>query len=458
MPQNAASAENRPARAGRVPRRLRRLLRGFWGEQSGSTLALFAFALPAMLGMGAIGVETGLWYVSKRAIQTQADAGALGGAFAKVWGQTDTQAKAAALNEAERNGYVEGASEDIESNIPAKYGPYATVDDTVEVMISREHDTMLFAAVVPDDLLKVSTRAVAGILPTGKACILALDEVEDGALTNGGQTTVLAPKCAIASNSTADDSIRFTGSATVDVQTLWTAGDMLIDGNQAKLTTADPPTVRKWPLEDPFEGTPIDIPLGACLNSNWNSSGTKSPGKYCNSIMVASGSVINLMPGTYYIDQGNLTVNGGATLACPTCSPGGEGVTFVLTSSGSVNNIGTVTINGNATIILNAPGTGMASAGPGGIYEGLLFYQDPRAPSSTSKSATLNGTAASSLVGATYFPNNNVTWTGNLSGVSECTVIVANTVTLTGNSLLSTDKCDEFKIKTAVTTKVSLIE
>ena len=67
------SALGKPAR-----RRLTGYLRELWREQNGSTLALFAFALPAMLGLGAIGVETGLWYVSKRAIQTQADAGALG--------------------------------------------------------------------------------------------------------------------------------------------------------------------------------------------------------------------------------------------------------------------------------------------------------------------------------------------------------------------------------------------
>jgi hypothetical protein len=435
-----------------------KLLKTIWSEQSGSTLALFAFALPAMLGLGAIGVETGLWYVSKRAIQTQADAGALGGAFAKVWGRSDSEAEAAALREAERNGYHEGDYEDIERHIPPEHGPYEGEESAFEVMIYRTHKTMLFAAIVPDDALKVSTRAVAGIIPTGKACILALDKVQDGALTNGGQTSVYAPKCAIASNSTADNAVRFTGSATVNVQTVWTAGDMLIDGNQAKLTVADPATTRTWPLQDPFAGTPIDIPLGACQNSNWTGGGTKYPGKYCNNIMVASGAVINLMPGTYYIDQGNLTINGGATLTCTACSPGGEGVTFVLTSSGSTNNIGTVSINGGATIILNAPGTGAASAGPGGIYEGLLFYQDPRAPESTSKSATFNGTASSSLVGATYFPNNNVTWTGDLTGTSECTVIIADTVTLTGNSVLSTEKCEEFQIKTAVTTKVALIE
>jgi hypothetical protein len=84
------------------------------------------------------------------------------------------------------------------------------------------------------------------------------------------------------------------------------------------------------------------------------------------------------MPGTYYIDQGNLQVNGGATLKCTACSPGGEGVTFVLTSSGSASNIRTVQLNGSATVTLNAPATGAASAGPGGIYEGCFSIKSPR--------------------------------------------------------------------------------
>ena len=441
-----------------APRAARAALKRLWREQSGSTLALFAFALPAMLGLSAIGVETGLWYVSKRAIQTQADAGALGGAFAKVWGRPDSEIEAAAINEAQRNGFDGGASESIDPSTPPQYGPFKGEDSAVEVMIYRQHNTMLFAALVPDDLLTVSTRAVAGIVPTGKACILALDEHGAQTLTNSGNTTVTAPKCAIASNSTDDQAAFFTGSATVDVQTVWAVGDMLIDGNKAKLTTADPPTTGTWPLEDPFEDTPIDIPLGACSSGNWTGASTRYPGKYCNGITVNSSAVINLMPGTYYIDQGNLQINGGATVTCAACSPGGEGVTFVLTSSGSVNNIGTVQINGTATVVLNAPSAGSASAGPGGIYEGLLFYQDPRAPTQLSKSGILNGGASSSLVGATYFPSNNVTWSGNLTGNSECTVIIADTVTLTGSSILSTEKCEEFKIKTAVTTKVALIE
>ncbi|HXV25370.1 MAG TPA: hypothetical protein VED46_14045 [Alphaproteobacteria bacterium] len=434
-----------------------RLLTRFWREQSGSTLALFAFALPSLLGVSAIGVEAGLWYVSKRAIQTQADAGALGGAFAKVWGRSDTEVEAAAVKEAQRNGYAGGASESIDPNTPPTYGPYAGEDDAVEVMIYRQHDTMLFAAIVPDDFLTVSTRAVAGIVPTGKACVLALDETSPQALTNSGNTTVNA-NCAIASNSTDDQAAFFTGSADVDVQTVWAVGDLLTQGNNVNLTTADPPITKTWPLEDPFAGTPIDIPPGACNSSTWTGVATKFPGKYCNGITVNSSAVINLMPGTYYIDQGNLQVNGGATVTCTSCAPGGEGVTFVLTSSGSVNNIGTVQLNGTSEVTLNAPAEGAASAGPGGIYEGLLFYQDPRAPTDTAYSAILNGGSDSSLVGGMYFPSNNVTWSGNLTGLSECIVIIAETVTLTGSSILSSEKCEEFKIKTALTTKIALIE
>ena len=458
MRSKAATARARRIRPPHVRKPLRVHFAELWREQGGSTLALFAFALPGLLGLGAIGVETGLWYVSKRAVQTQADAGALGGAFAKVWGRSDADAKAAALKEAQRNGFEGGAPEGMDRNIPPLYGPYMGEDSAFEVMISRRHDTMLFAAIVPDDFLTVSTRAVAGIVPTGKACILALDKLAAQALTNSGNTSIEAPKCAIASNSTDDQAAFFTGSATVNVQTVWTAGDMLQEGNKVKLTTADPPTTRTWPLVDPFEGTPIDLPLGACSNGNWTGAATKYPGKYCGGITVNSSAVINMMPGTYYIDGGNLQINGGATVTCASCSPGGEGVTFVLTSSGSANSIGTAQINGGATVTLNAPAAGAASAGPGGIYEGLLFYQDPDAPTSISKTGQLNGGATSALIGGIYFPSNNVLWSGNLTGKSECTVIVADTVTLTGSSVLSNEKCEEFKIKTAVTTKVALIE
>jgi Putative Flp pilus-assembly TadE/G-like len=439
--------------AGSLSRAFKRLRR----EQSGSALALFAFSLPAMLGLTAIGVETGLWYVSKRAIQTQADAGALAGAFATVWGGSKTEVKAASLREAQRNGYDGGAAEKIVTNTPPASGPFAGADRAVEVMIYRQHNTLLFSAVVSDDSLTVSTRAVAGPVPTGKACILALDRHLTRALTNIGNTSVDAPHCAMASNSDDDQAAYFSGSSTVNVQTVWTAGEVVVQGGKAQLTTATPPTPKAWPLEDPYAGTPTDLPPGSCLSGAWNS-GTKSPGKYCNGITVNSSAVVNLTPGTYYIDKGDFHVNGGAQVTCSTCTPGDKGVTFVLTSSGTAAQIGTVYINGTAKVVLNAPAAGSGTAGPGDIYAGLLFYQDPRAITDSTKTAYLNGNANTELVGATYVPSNQVVLNGNVSGASECTVIVANTVGLSGSSVLSADKCDEYKIESPVTTKIALLE
>jgi hypothetical protein len=442
---------------GGLPKSLSRVFARLRREQSGSTLALFAFSLPAMLGLTAIGVETGLWYVSKRAIQTQADAGALGGAFTKVWGGSDAEAKAASVREAKRNGYDGGAAEKIVANTPPQFGPFAGTNKAVEVMIYRQHNTLLFSAVVSNDSLTVSTRAVAGPVPTGKACILALDPTLTRALTNIGNTSVDAPKCAMASNSKDAQAAYFSGSSTVNIQTVWTAGDLFVSGSKAKLTTAIPPTTKSWPLDDPFAGTPINLPLSSCLNGNWTT-GSKSPGKYCNGITVASSSVVNLMPGTYYIDKGDFHVNGGAQVTCSACSPGDKGVTFVLTSSGSAADIGTVYINGTAKVVLNAPAAGSGTAGPDDIYAGLLFYQDSRAITDSTKTVYLNGGANTVLVGATYAPSNQVVWNGNVSGASECTVIVANSVALTGSSVLSADKCDEYKIDSPVTTKIALLE
>ena len=41
---------------------------------------------------------------------------------------------------------------------------------------------------------------------------------------------------------------------------------------------------------------------------------TINPGVYCNGISVHAGATLTLNPGIYYLDQGSLSVNGGATL------------------------------------------------------------------------------------------------------------------------------------------------
>src|SRR5215831_2865568 len=60
----------------------------FWRERAGGVAVIYAVVLPGMLGMVGLGVEAGEWYIDKRALQTQADAAALAGAWERAYGRT----------------------------------------------------------------------------------------------------------------------------------------------------------------------------------------------------------------------------------------------------------------------------------------------------------------------------------------------------------------------------------
>jgi hypothetical protein len=105
---------------------------------------------------------------------------------------------------------------------------------------------------------------------------------------------------------------------------------------------------------------------------------TLTPDDYCAGIKINAGADVTFEPGIYVINRGDLTVNGGATIR-------GDSVTFILTAT-STNEVGNITINGGADVELTAPGPdGHFPNDPGhvdhGKYPGLLFIQDPAAPS-----------------------------------------------------------------------------
>jgi hypothetical protein len=117
-------------------------------------------------------------------------------------------------------------------------------------------------------------------------------------------------------------------------------------GGSSTLTLAKPPVVNAWAIEDPYGSLTIP-PLGACDHNSATYSGgtaTIDPGIYCNGIGFGANADVTLNPGTYYIDQGDFAVTATARLRCACIAPG-DGVTFVLTSSGGASAIGTVTIH-----------------------------------------------------------------------------------------------------------------
>lgn len=430
----------------------RRLLTQFFAAargRAGSVLPVLAVILPLLAGIIGLSVDAGLWYDSKRVVQTSADAAAIAGAFVVASGNTGNLG-AAALQDAERNGFVSAAPSAYAFNNPPTSGVYAGDPRAVEAVLT-EHHSLLLASLFMSGDVAISARSVAQVRTTGTACVLALDPTAASAVNVSGSTTVDMTHCAVAANSTSSSAINLGGSSTLTAETLWTAGNYAL-GNSVDLDLAQPPAVNAWPLDDPFAGTTIPA-LGGCDETNLsiiNETRTLTPGVYCNGLNLGSGSVVTLEPGVYYINRGNLTVAAQATLTC-NCSAAGDGVTIVLTSSGTAAQIGTVTINGGANVTLNAP------SDPSAEYTGLLFFQDPRA--TTSQTNKFNGGATMNLTGGIYFPAGHVDWSGNnSSGTPTCTQIVAKTVTFIGNSYMDNSGCPDAGVNAVQILGVALVE
>jgi hypothetical protein len=129
-----------------------------------------------------------------------------------------------------------------------------------------------------------------------------------------------------------------------------------------------------------------------------------------------------------------LALQSNGVLECTTCNTStGAGVTIIFTA-GPNNIIGAPTMQSNPTIDnLSAPTSG--------TYAGLLMVQDTVSGATYTTSATFQGTPGQTLNGLVYTPNSNLTFQGNPSVTNSCLLVVANTLTLQGNSSLATGGC-----------------
>jgi hypothetical protein len=175
----------------------------------------------------------------------------------------------------------------------------------------------------------------------------------------------------------------------------------------------------------------MDIPFySGCDAHNFTAKTqvTIDPGVYCGGMKLNAGADVTLNPGIYFIDKGDLTVNGGAKLT-------GTGVTIIFTSS-TMNNWPSASINGGANISLTPPTDGPTA--------GVSIYADRNIPVGTSFS--FNGGASQYLGGAIYIPTGDVTFAGGAGSSSSCTKLIADTVTFTGDSNFAID-CKAFGTK-----------
>jgi Flp pilus assembly protein TadG len=188
-----------------------------------------------------------------------------------------------------------------------------------------------------------------------------------------------------------------------------------------------------------------------------------SGGTTLDALDIPSNANAAFGPATYYIVNGSLEADSGATLTCPNCAIGGAGVTFVLTGTGTgttlTNNIGTVQFS-SPTTTLNAPATG--------TYAGLLIFQDRNAGtfsfagnSSNCKSGNCNTLVDTSnqmdLTGAIYLPTGAVGYQGGKSS-GNCLVLLDAETSLSGSAFLTSSGCAAAGVATETTNHVALAE
>jgi hypothetical protein len=334
----------------------------------------------------------------------------------------------------------------------------------------------LFSALFLGSNPNIAESALAVLGPGGNsnACVLA------GArgLHFGGSTSITLKDCSMASNATGSNSVSVNGnSALVSGGTVVSAGGCSTNfcGNLPNYMMYQPPTTNPFnSIYDMTTGTGLTMPTfsgSKCLSIPTSGPVTLQPWTsgnqvaYCgsggNSKALDSNKLgsVTFVPGTYFFQNASISFLGG-TVTCSGCTPGGAGVTIILTGT-NPNTIGSISIGGSATVTLNAPAT--SSYNPD--FNGVLFYMSsvarPTNSCGASAPVSILGNSNIQLTGGMYFPTVNVCYSGNVSSATAstaCTEIVGDSITFTGNSTLNITGCAGDGTQVAQVESVQLVQ
>jgi Flp pilus assembly protein TadG len=388
-------------------RRAASLAAGWLRSPKGNVALLFALLTPMVIGGAGLATEVGVWYHRRLELQSAADSAAYAAAVSLRAGNDQTTFTQEALTAAQASGFDPSQGK-ITVNNPPQSGTHQT-NQAIEVLIS-ENVPRFFSSIFINTPLVENTRSVTQFQNATNACVLALDPSAAGAALFSGSSNVTLTGCSVMANSLASNAILSQGAEILTTDCIISVGGVSLTGGVTE-TVCSQPITNAPPVADPYGDVPAPTPSGTCQST---SGPTLSPGTYCGGLTLQGAA--NLQPGVYYIEGGDLKINAGANVI-------GNGVTIYMSGSNQV------TMNGNATVNLSAPTSG--------TYKGMLMMGDRTCTTCSNTSEKLDGTAASLMTGAIYFPKQNVNYIGNFSGSNGCTQIIADTVTWNGHTHLA---------------------
>lgn len=382
-------------------------------DRSGSVFVYTAIVAPLLLGFAGLSIDVGVWYANTRLAQAAADAGALAGALEVMRNSSATEStvETAVGRDTAANGFTTAKGDTIDVEYPPDSGLYAGAMDSVEVIVSRPAKSFL-SQLVFSGTTTINARAVArGVL--NDTCVYSLNPDASGALKiSGGAQVNLG--CGVIANSSDSSALTENGTSCLTSTQIKVVGDYTGD------CVSPAPLTGISPISDPLES--IQAPAwdpADCDNTNYTAAGGQTlnltPGTYCGKINATSTGVINFAPGLYVLN------NAGLSLGAQTTTTGTD-VSFYLTeNNGTSENI---SMSAGATVTLSAP--------VDGPLPGILFYHDRNSPDNVTHRFT--GGSNMHLEGILYFPNQEVQFSGGSSLSSSTSLIIADTVTFTGNT------------------------
>ena len=280
-----------------------------------------------------------------------------------------------------------------------------------------------FGGLVGATSLTASVRSSAAAISSsgGGGCVYVLDPSAPNSFLAGNDFQAKFG-CGVYVNSSANGTsastaaMEVTGAAYIQAPSISVVGSYHQDNTGSTSVT---PTTGISAVTDPLASLPSPTVGSSCSSGNFTSwqptEYTPSPGTYCG-FSLGNGMNAQLSGGTYIINGGDFSIQGGST----------------LTATGGVM----IYLTGGATMQI-ANGTNVTlSAQTSGAYQGILFYQDRSVTSPGS--STIAGGANLNLTGSLYFPHallniNNGTST-SLSSAGTTTAIVADMVDFQGGA------------------------
>lgn len=150
------------------------------------------------------------------------------------------------------------------------------------------------------------------------------------------------------------------------------------------------------------------------------------PGTYTGGIKVSCATTF--APGVYIIDGGGVEISGQYAVV-------GSGVMFVLKNGAYIKINGGSNINLTAIQASELVARGVSQTDANALA-GMLVFEDRRSYSNTR--SVINGDSYTVLNGTIYLPNGAIDFTGTAKVTSQCLMIAANTITITGTANMTT--------------------